>query len=153
MSFLKYIAPVALMAIAACQFLPWGRVPALQTADGSAIHSSKLDNPAVEAILNRSCVECHSSKASLPWYGHVAPVSWLVASHVNRGIGKWDLAVWDTRRPQHGEMEDICDAVTDGSMPLRSYTWVHPRARLTQRDRETLCNWADASSANAPSTR
>ena len=32
--------------------------------------------------------------------------------------------------------------VEDHEMPLRSYTWGHPEARLTDAQRETLVNWA-----------
>jgi hypothetical protein len=150
---LKYVVLVVAIALAACQFLPWQHVPAAQTTTRGTTPINRVGNPDVQAILDRSCKDCHSSQTRLPWYGHVAPISWLVVSHVDRGIKKWDLAVWDTRRPLHGEMEDMCDAATDRSMPLRSYTWIHPGAKLTNHDIDTLCSWADSSSSTAVSTK
>jgi hypothetical protein len=136
----------------ACQFLPVG-------SSVRTIHRAfpprrnYIGNPQVDAILHRSCEACHSSEATLPWYGHVAPVSWLVLSHVNRGIEKWDLALWEERAPLHGEKEDMCDSITDHSMPLRSYTWVHPKAKLSKHDIEVLCIWADTSAPATSATK
>ncbi len=41
--------------------------------------------PEVQAVLKRSCYDCHSSATVWPWYSHVAPVSWYVAHDVNTG--------------------------------------------------------------------
>lgn len=144
----KNIPVLAAGLLAFCQCLPVQRLPRAQNRPGSSAHSLTTGDPEVAAILARSCGDCHSSHAALPWYGHVAPASWLVASHVDRGIRKWDLAVWDTRKPLRGEMEDICDSVSDRSMPLRSYTWMHPKARLNDREIDKLCAWADSLSSS-----
>ena len=39
----------------------------------------------VAAILDHSCIDCHSNKTRWPWYSNVAPVSWFVINHVNEG--------------------------------------------------------------------
>jgi hypothetical protein len=153
MARLKRFALLLIIAFALCQCLPMRHMPVAQKTPGDAVSLNKLGNPEVENILGRSCTDCHSSHAALPWYGRVAPVSWLVADHVNRGIQKWDIAVWDTRKPLHGEMEDICDAVSDGGMPLRTYTWIHPRAKLSNGEVNALCSWADSPPSKASATR
>jgi hypothetical protein len=150
---LKQVSLLFLLAFAICQCVPVQHPPLQQLADGGATRRLNLNNPNIEAILNRSCGDCHSSHASLPWYGRIAPASWLIKRHIDQGIKKLDLAVWDTRKPLHGELEDICDAVTDRSMPLRSYTWIHPKAKLADRDIATLCGLAESSSSTAKSTR
>jgi len=150
---LKQVSLLFLLAFAICQCVPVRHPPLQQSADGGATRRLNLNNPNIEAVLNRSCGDCHSSHASLPWYGRIAPVSWLVASHIEKGIHKWDLSVWESRKPLRGELEDICDAVTDRSMPLRSYTWIHPKAKLADRDIATLCGLAESSSSTDKSTR
>jgi hypothetical protein len=35
--------------------------------------------------LARACGDCHSNQTSLPWYGHVAPVSWWIHKHIREG--------------------------------------------------------------------
>jgi hypothetical protein len=153
MARLKRFALLLIIAFALCQCLPMRHMPVAQKTPGNAVSLNKLDDPEVETILSRSCTDCHSSHAGVPWYGRVAPASWLVAYHVNRGIRKWDIAAWDTRKPLHGEMEDICDAVSDGGMPLRTYTWIHPRAKLSDREITALCSWADSPPSTAAATR
>ena len=39
---------------------------------------------------------------------------------------------------------DIAEAVKAGSMPLTSYTLLHPEARLTQAERDLIIEWARA---------
>src|SRR6266700_813731 len=126
------IAIFAGLVIGSFQFIPM-RQPTLArgSADGPP-HPVKLTNHEVEQILNRSCADCHSSHAHLPWYGRVAPASWLIVRHMDQGINKLDLAAWDSRKPLRGEKEDICDAVSGHDMPLHSYTWIHPDTKLSQ---------------------
>ena len=49
----------------------------------------------VQAILNRSCYDCHSNKTVWPWYSHVAPVSWLVSSDVSGARRKMNFTTWN----------------------------------------------------------
>ena len=49
----------------------------------------------VQAILTRSCYDCHSNKTAWPWYSHVAPVSWLVASDVSGARKKMNFTPWN----------------------------------------------------------
>ena len=46
----------------------------------------------------------------------------------------------------------ICDAVSEGRMPLSQYTAIHRNARLSKQDVEVICKWADAPSTSMPST-
>jgi hypothetical protein len=52
----------------------------------------------------------------------------------------------DERR-QRKKLEEICEEVTDGAMPLSSYTPLHPQAKLTPEDIKTLCDWTEAERA------
>jgi hypothetical protein len=40
----------------------------------------------------------------------------------------------------------ICDAVSNGRMPLPGYTVIHRNAKLSKRDVESICEWAAAPS-------
>jgi heme-binding protein len=102
--------------------------------------------PEVAAIVDRSCQDCHSNATRWPWYSNVAPFSWLLVDHVNEGRQHLNLSEWgrlDTRRAGK-KLEEICDEVKDGAMPIDSYTWIHRSARLSAKDVGTLCNWATA---------
>jgi len=102
--------------------------------------------PQLATILNRSCVDCHSNKTVWPWYTNVVPVSWFIVNHVNTGRGLLNLSEWgryDQDR-QSRKLRQMCDQVTDGAMPLSSYTPLHPGSTLSAEDKKTLCDWTDA---------
>ena len=103
--------------------------------------------PQVKDILDRSCRDCHSNKTEWPWYTNVAPVSWWITDHVNDGRRRLNLSEW-ARLDQPGKkLAKICDEVEDGGMPLSSYLPMHPKAKLSEQDKKTLCDWTAAESA------
>ena len=102
--------------------------------------------PQVAAILDRSCRDCHSNKTVWPWYTNFAPISWFIVDHVNAGrehLNLSELGRLDRDR-QDKRLRQICDEVTDGAMPLSSYTPMHPGSTLSPADIKTLCDWTEA---------
>lgn len=102
--------------------------------------------PQVAAILDRSCRDCHSNKTVWPWYTNFAPISWFIVDHVNQGRQHVNLSEWGRldRDHQDKKLRQICDQITDGAMPLSSYTPLHPGSKLSPEDVKTLCDWTDA---------
>jgi hypothetical protein len=117
--------------------------PVVRSTSVHPAHLQIAGNAELGAILDRACKDCHSNETEVPWYGHVAPMSWMLARHINQGRAKLNFSDWDSRRHTANEMEELCDAVSNGSMPLRSYTVIHRDARLSKSDVDTICNWAD----------
>ena len=105
--------------------------------------------PPVAAIVNRSCADCHSNKTVWPWYTNVAPVSWFIVNHVNEGRPRLNLSEWGKldRDRQSKKLQQICDEVSDGGMPLSTYTPLHPGSKPTPADVKALCDWTDAERA------
>lgn len=97
----------------------------------------------VEAILNRSCKDCHSNETVYPWYSNIAPVSWSVVDHIRVGREKLNFSKWGTysQRKKERKLEEICEEVEEGEMPHYQYLWVHWDATLTKSDVEVLCEW------------
>ena len=104
----------------------------------------QMTDPQVVMIMDRACEDCHSSNTHWPWYGNVAPVSWILTRDVKRGRAKLDLSQWAGRTPSINERKEICDVVSDGSMPLLAYRLLHPNATLSKHDVDLICDWADA---------
>jgi hypothetical protein len=98
----------------------------------------------VNAILTRSCANCHSNETRWPWYAYVAPVSWSVIGHVRDGRDHLNLSSWPTS-PEEGVdlLDSVCQEVKRKRMPLPSYTWIHWSAKLSDADRKLLCRWAN----------
>jgi hypothetical protein len=92
----------------------------------------------------RACGNCHSNQTALPWYGHIAPVSWWIESHIRQGRDALNFSDW-TRYPagiRRNELESLCGVISNGRMPPASYTALHPEARLGDQDKIALCIWA-----------
>jgi hypothetical protein len=100
--------------------------------------------PQVAAILKRSCYNCHSNRTEWPWYAYVAPVSWLVADHVEEGRGDLNFSNWPVLdfEAVDDSLRDIEKQVAKGDMPLPQYVWLHPEARLSDEDKAVLLAWA-----------
>lgn len=99
--------------------------------------------PAVMATLERSCNDCHSNRTVWPAYSNIAPVSWLVVQDVNEGRKEMNFSEWGSgKEKEPGELlGKICEEAKDGDMPGAAYTFMHPRAKLTPADVQTICNW------------
>ena len=101
--------------------------------------------PEVRAILKRSCYDCHSHATRWPWYAYLAPVSWLVVHDVHHAREHLDFSAWnryDAKR-QLKKTRALWDAAEEGEMPLWSYLLLHPGAKLTPEDLETLRRFTD----------
>ena len=96
------------------------------------------------ATLIRACGNCHSNQTILPWYGHVAPVSWWIRRHIRAGREELSFSEWTTYSAQRrrDELESICGVVSNGRMPPASYRVLHPESRLEAQDKKVICAWA-----------
>src|SRR5215469_12248457 len=100
-------------------------------------------DPKVGGVLDRACGDCHSESTRWPWYSRVAPVSWMVARHVDQGKKKLNFTGWAHGTHTTNELREICDAVSDGSMPLPSYRLIHRNARLSNEEVSLICEWTE----------
>ncbi len=96
----------------------------------------------IMAIFKRSCYDCHSNETVLPWYSHIAPLSWSMSRHVDLGKKWLNFSIWETYTPEEKDkkMGEIYSAVFV-AMPLRSYVFAHPEAELTQEERKIIRDW------------
>ena len=113
-------------------------------APGGDISATNPPPPQIAALLHAACYDCHSDETRWPWYSHVAPVSWLLASDVNEGRRHMNLSDWpqDSERAAR-KLERMSEELDYKEMPPAKYTLLHPEARLTADQREQLIHWAD----------
>lgn len=97
----------------------------------------------IQTILRNSCYDCHSNETNLRWYDKVVPASWLVAQHIKDGRNGLNFSEWDKLSPadQKAKLWESVNQVSQGAMPLQSYTFAHPGAKLSQKDIKTLQNY------------
>ena len=143
----RILTPAAMtfaLLFAGIQFIPVGTKPRNGPSAGESARLPDLADPKVRAVLDRSCGDCHSDYTRWPWYSRTAPVSWILYRDVNRGRAKLDFSQWQEKPATPNARMEICDTVTDGDMPLRGYTLLHPDAKLSQEEVELICNWAES---------
>jgi hypothetical protein len=104
---------------------------------------SALLNSEPAKVLAKTCGNCHSDHTDWPWYSNLAPLSWWIARDVREGRKRLDFSEWDTysQWQRQDKLESICGLISTGRMPPWQYTAMHPRARLTQRDKNAVCAW------------
>jgi mono/diheme cytochrome c family protein len=96
------------------------------------------DSARTRQLAVAACYDCHSNEVNVPWYGHVAPISWLLAQHVNDGRSALNFSEWN--RPQGEGANEAVESVRNGSMPPSYFTWfgLHGAANLTPAERDEL---------------
>lgn len=139
----RWLLVGAVALFAAAQLVPVERAnppedPAL------TIEANSTMTGEVKSIIHRACVDCHSHRTEWPWYSNVAPVSWFVTSDVRRARRKMNLSEWGRMEPKDADhaLDEMCEEVEKGEMPLASYQWMHSEARLTDDDAAAICDWA-----------
>ena len=139
----KLVGLVALV-IAGVQLIPVDRSNPVEASH--AIYASEPVPASVRAIFEDSCKNCHSNQTAWPWYSYVAPLSWIIANDVHSGRRHLNLSEWSAYPPEKREqkLDDICDEVTNGEMPDGKYLLIHRKARLTQPQRESVCDWVES---------
>jgi mono/diheme cytochrome c family protein len=97
----------------------------------------------IEAIVARSCADCHTNETHWPWYAYVAPASWLITRDVRVGRDNLDFSYWGQlpAADQRQLAKSIARQVAAGTMPLRPYRILHPKARLSPSDVQRLREW------------
>ncbi len=100
------------------------------------------DSPRTRELAVRACFDCHSNEVVYPWYAKIAPMSWAVQLHVDRGRDKVNYSEWNRHQE---EADESAETVEDGEMPPAYYTILsHRGARLTEQERQDLIDGLNA---------
>ena len=141
--YLKWTAIVLALLFIGIQFVRPSRTN--PPIDETQTIQAKLNvPPEIDSILARSCNDCHSNRTDWIWYSNVAPASWFMASHVEEGRIELNFSEWGKLSPGRAsrKLEEICEQVNAGEMPIWNYVLLHPSAHLTDADKKALCDWA-----------
>jgi len=100
--------------------------------------------PGVRDLLIAKCADCHSTQTRAPFYGRLAPISWLMERDILEGRKHMNLSHWDQLTPDEREalMAAIVQQTRTRSMPLPQYRLIHWNARITDADVKVLQAWA-----------
>ena len=76
----KVLIPVILI-LGLIQFIPHE----IETVVVDETAKFTTDNIEVQSILDKACMDCHSSQTTYPWYGNITPVNYWLEGHVKEG--------------------------------------------------------------------
>lgn len=96
-------------------------------------------------ILKNSCYDCHSFETKWPYYSEIAPVSFFVVSHVNKGRKALNFSEWKNIDTDIKEkrLKRAIMTVNNGMMALPSYVSVHDNAKLNKEEKTILIKWLE----------
>ena len=99
----------------------------------------------IKTWLRTACYDCHSMETNYPWYASVKPFSWLLGQHIRKGRAELNFTEWQSypRRTQLRKLRDMGEELEQDNMPLKSYTLVHPQAKLSSQQRDSLIAWTE----------
>lgn len=101
----------------------------------------------IQMDLYNGCYDCHSNYTeNYPWYYHIQPVSWWMNLHIldaKKHINFSEFAAYTSEEAAE-KFDDLHKVMEDRSMPLKSYLWMHDKARLTERQYQRVARWAKA---------
>lgn len=99
----------------------------------------------IKTILQNACLDCHSNQTAYLWYHQVAPVSWMINQHITDGKAELNLSNWGNWEPldQIGALDKMADEIKSGEMPLKPYVLMHPKAKLSEEQKEQFYAWAE----------
>ncbi len=136
---MKKLAILIVLVFIGIQFVPMD-VP----ADVPSKAEDEIKAPEnVQAILKRSCFDCHSNHTVYPWYSNIAPVSWFTKGHVKEGREHMNFSTWasyeDEKKLKY--LQKIPKAI-ESKMPLPNYLIMHQDAKLSDADKKAIKDWA-----------
>ncbi len=143
MKLLKKTAKIFLLIFVFLQFFN----PDKNIEPGEHLVSFKNEtNPSDSTVevLKSSCYNCHSNHTNYPWYNNIAPLSFWMANDIRSGKEALNFSNWEayTKEEKADLMEEISEAVYQGTMPKRSYLWFRPEAKISESQKEDITNWA-----------
>ncbi|TXE07386.1 hypothetical protein ES711_11505 [Gelidibacter salicanalis] len=142
MKVIKIIAGIALFLLVAIQFFPTDRNESytVLSSDFMLVNTVPTD---IQKKLKASCYDCHSNLTAYPWYNKVQPIAWFLEDHVKEGKAELNFNEWDTYsdRRKKSKLRSIIKQIENDEMPLKSYTYLHRDAILSQEDANIIINF------------
>jgi len=144
MKILKKILLILLLVLVIAQFFRPDKNDGNLESVNAFVAETKPSNE-VKAILVESCFDCHSDHTRYPWYNNITPINYWLADHVAHGrkhlnVSKWEA--YSVERKDH-KFEEIIEMINVKEMPLKSYTYTHSEANLSDTQIKQITDWAN----------
>jgi cytochrome c len=140
------IAFVASLALARIHPFGDAGLYAAKSAETPIVNNAKVP-PGVRTIPVEKCVDCHSNRAQAPFYGHFAPVSWLMERDIVEARKTMNLSLWDAYSADRQQTlaAKMVQETKSYEMPPVQYRMIHWNARIADADLRIFGQWAHGS--------
>lgn len=103
-------------------------------------------SPEVMNVLKGACYDCHSNETVYPWYYNIAPVSWVMADHINNGRKSLNFSEWKNIDPAKKleRLKRAVHLVQINQMPENEYQMMHKNANLTPEQKNLINNFFES---------
>ena len=130
-----------LVVLIGIQFIP------VERSNPPITNEVNWDSEETRALAKKACFDCHSHETIWPWYSYAAPLSFVIAHHVDHGREYLNFSDWT--QPNE-DFEMVKEMIEEGEMPLWNYVLMHGEANLTPEEQENLLMGLQATYAQDP---
>jgi len=118
---------------------------------GQPVLNDSTMPPQVQAILVAKCADCHSNQTRAPFYGHLAPASWLMERDIVEARKAMNLSLWQSfsADQQQTYAAKIAQEVKAHDMPPIQYRAIHWSVATTDADQSAIASWAHTTQASS----
>lgn len=136
---------ITIVGLALAQLVPVNR------SNPPAQAAIRWDSQGTQQLARRACMDCHSNESVWPWYGYIAPGSWLLSNHISEGRSHLNLSELNRLQGFRATRmaEEIGQQIRNGAMPPSDYLIMHPDARLSDQEKAQLTQGLQQSLANS----
>jgi hypothetical protein len=128
---LLWVIGIAAVLFILIQLVPYGRS---SHSNPAATTPFQWTDAQAETIARESCYDCHSNETRWWWATNIAPFSWLIQRDVDEGRAHLNFSEF-AGEPSTSEFAEV---VGGGEMPPIQYTLIHPGAKLSDAEQQTL---------------
>jgi hypothetical protein len=126
---------VGIVLLGLIQLVPYGKAH----TNPLVINEPQWVDATTKDMVTRGCYDCHSNETTWPWYGNIAPASWLVQRDVDEGRRRLNFSEWPTNPvAQLGLMEASVEQIQEGEMPPFQFLLIHSNAKFTPTEKLQL---------------
>ena len=142
MKWLKYFGIILLITLVGIQLIPTSLNQNTKVPSTDFIRKNGTPRN-IALILNTSCYNCHSNNTDYPWYSNVQPAGWLLEKHIREGKEALNFSEFQaySLRKQKSKLRAMIGQIKNDEMPLSSYTFIHPEAKLSQQERDEVIEY------------
>jgi len=139
---IRYTLIGLLVVLIVMQFFPIDKNNAETNATKDFLRIENADEEPSD-LIRSACYDCHSNAIVYPWYSRIQPLGWWIKGHVKGGTKHLNFSTWGDYNPDKRahKLEECIEELEQKKMPLRSYTWMHPKAKLSDLERKALADW------------